>query len=143
MRSIVRVLDRLSDVIEAAGRFVLVLALVGLVVIVGLQVVDRHITDVPIVSPDAYARILLIWITFVGFALAGRSGMAIRVDLMDHWLPLRWQQGLRILFDALKIGVLVCSRSKAGFSSMSASTNRSSAPSFPPRFPMRGCGSPR
>jgi TRAP-type C4-dicarboxylate transport system permease small subunit len=102
-----RWLEALADALDWAGRWVTNLALLGLLGIVTLQIVDRHFTDVPIVAPDAYARILLIWVTFVGFALASRAGLAIRVDLMDHWLPEHVRRGLEILFDLAKLAVLV------------------------------------
>ena len=104
---LIRWLEALGDALDWMGRWVTNLALLGLLAIVTLQIVDRHVTDVPIVAPDAYARILLIWVTFVGFALASRAGLAIRVDLMDHWLPEHVRRGLEILFDGAKLAVLV------------------------------------
>jgi TRAP-type transport system small permease protein len=101
-----RWLEAFGDALDWVGRWVMNLALIGILVIVTLQMVDRHIVDVPIVAPDAYARILLIWLTFVGFALAARAGLAIRVDLMDHWLPDRVRRMLEIAFDLAKLAVL-------------------------------------
>ena len=96
----------LGSALERLGRWLVGLMLFGLLAIVTLQVIDRHFIDVPIAAPDAYARILLIWLTFIGFALAVRAGMAIRVDLMDHWLPARLQSAFAVAFDLVKLGVL-------------------------------------
>ncbi len=95
-----------ADALDVAGRWLVGLALVGLLAIVSLQIIDRHVVDVPIAAPDAYARILLLWIAYVGFALAVRAGMAIRVDLMDHYLPAATRRLLAILFDLLKLAVV-------------------------------------
>ena len=101
-----RWLVALGNALDWIGRWLLGLLLLGLLLIVSLQFVDRHFIDVPIAAPDAYARILLIWLTFIGFALAVRAGLAIRVDLMDHWLPQRVRIALEILFDLLKLAIL-------------------------------------
>jgi TRAP-type C4-dicarboxylate transport system permease small subunit len=101
-----RWLFALGDALDLLGRCLLGLLLLALLAIVTLQIVDRHVTDVPIVAPDAYARILLIWLTFIGFALAVRAGLAIRVDLMDHLFPPRVRVGLGIAFDLGKLAIL-------------------------------------
>jgi len=97
--SIIAAIDRLI-------RWVVAALLIGLLAIVGLQVVDRHFIDVPIAAPDAYARILVIWLTFLGFALAVRDGLAIRVDLIDHWLSPRLRLWFTVGFDLLILAVL-------------------------------------
>ncbi len=102
-----RWLARLGDALNWAGCCLLGLLLLGLLAIVTLQIVDRHVMDVPIAAPDAYARILLIWIAFLGFALASRAGLAIRVDLMDHLLPAGVRAVLAVGFDLAKLAVLV------------------------------------
>ena len=102
-----RWLTGLGEVLYWAGCWLLGLLLLGLLGIVTLQIVDRHVVDVPIAAPDAYARILLIWIAFLGFALASRAGLAIRVDLMDHVLPGRVRTVLGVGFDLAKLAVLV------------------------------------
>ena len=75
-----RLLDRLLAWCVAA-------IVVFLVVIVTSQLVDRHFIDIPIQAPDQYARIGLVWLTFLGFALAIRGNVAVRVDVIDHFLP--------------------------------------------------------
>jgi TRAP-type C4-dicarboxylate transport system permease small subunit len=101
-----RWLQAFGDVLDWMGRWVASLALLGLLVIVMLQAIDRHFIDVPIAAPDAYARIMVIWLTFVGFALAGRAGLAIRVDLVDQWLPRRVLIALEVVFDLAKLAIL-------------------------------------
>ena len=48
----------------------------------------------------------LIWLTFIGFALAMREGTEIRVDLADHYLPLQVRQWIYGSFDVLLLVVI-------------------------------------
>jgi TRAP-type C4-dicarboxylate transport system permease small subunit len=72
-----------------------------------LQFVDRHFIDTGIAAPDQYARVGLIWLTFIGFAMALRAGMNIRVDLIDARLPPKVRFVLELVFDALLVVLLV------------------------------------
>lgn len=82
----------------------LVAALVG---IVTSQLVDRHFIDIPIQAPDQYARLGLVWLTFMGFALAVRGNVAVRVDVVDHWLPPAARRWFGIVSDVLLLMMLV------------------------------------
>lgn len=96
-----------GDLLERLASWLVGLLTIGLLGIVSLQFIDRHFVNVPILAPDAYARILLVWLAFIGFALAARAGLAIRVDLLDHWLSPRARTVLGVAFDILKLAVLV------------------------------------
>ena len=80
---------------------------VGLVAIVTSQLVDRHFIDIPIQAPDQYARIGLVWLTFLGFALAIRGNVAVRVDIVDHFLPRAARRWVGIVSDLILL-VLLC-----------------------------------
>lgn len=100
-------LDLIVTATERALCAVAVALVAAGLIVVSLQIVDRHFFDVPIVAPDAYARIAVIWLTFVGYALGAHSGQAIRVDLIDHWLSSRKRKILAAIFDLLVLAVLV------------------------------------
>ena len=80
--------------IEVWGSIV-ALVVLGLLIIVSSQTVDRFFTlwtD----SPEEYVKIGLTWLCFLGFALALKDGTEIRVDLADRFLPVtarRWIYG--------------------------------------------------
>jgi TRAP-type transport system small permease protein len=95
-----RWLDALLEVFVA-------LQVVILVAIVAAQLVDRHLFDLPIAAPDQYARIALIWLTFIGFALALRADVNIRVDLVDARLSPRIRRVFAIAFDAILLALLI------------------------------------
>jgi TRAP-type C4-dicarboxylate transport system permease small subunit len=69
------------------------------------QFIDRHLSlNIP--APDQYARVALVWLTFIGFAIAVRNGLNIRVDLIDARLPKKAQKALEIVFDAIMLFLL-------------------------------------
>jgi TRAP-type C4-dicarboxylate transport system permease small subunit len=101
------ILKRGLRLLDIVIEWAVIVLMVSLVVIVSLQFVDRHFIDTGIAAPDQYARIALVWLTFIGFAIAVRAMVNIRVDLIDSHLPLNVRRVLEQLFDALLIVLLV------------------------------------
>jgi TRAP-type transport system small permease protein len=97
--ALVRALHWLDRMVE----WVVVVLMVSLVVIVSLQFIDRHFIDTGIAAPDQYARVGLVWLTFIGFAIAVRAAVNVRVDLIDAHLPPKIRSILEIGFDALML----------------------------------------
>lgn len=93
-------IDRLLEAFVA----LIMLALVG---IVALQFIDRYVIDVPIMAPDQFVRVGLIWLTFLGFATAIRAGANVRVDILEKFLPPDIQRWLENAFDAMLLFLLV------------------------------------
>ncbi|HEX4986674.1 MAG TPA: TRAP transporter small permease subunit [Burkholderiales bacterium] len=96
-------LDHTLRIIERGLEWLIAALVVALVVIVASQLVDRHVVTLPMAAPDAYARVFLVWLTFIGFALAVKNGLNIRVDLIDTRLPPRVRRGLDHAFDAVML----------------------------------------
>jgi TRAP-type C4-dicarboxylate transport system permease small subunit len=99
---LIRALHWLDRLVE----WTVVALMVSLVVIVSLQFVDRHFIDTGIAAPDQYARVGLVWLTFIGFAIAVRAAVNIRVDLIDARLPPKARSILEIAFDAMMFVLL-------------------------------------
>jgi TRAP-type transport system small permease protein len=103
-------LRRLLDVSRLLERLlgwaVGVLVLVILVIVTG-QFLDRHVIDLPWDAPDQLARICIIWLTFLGTALALSEGAAIRIDLIDHVLPPRLLAWRDLLFDCMLLALVL------------------------------------
>jgi TRAP-type C4-dicarboxylate transport system permease small subunit len=96
-------LDRALHGVERVLEWLIAVLVMALVVIVASQFVDRHFVSLPMAAPDAYARVILVWLTFIGFALAVKGGLNIRVDLIDSHLPPRVRRLLEYLFDVLML----------------------------------------
>jgi len=81
--------------LNAVWESIVALVVLGLLIIVSSQTLDRFFTlwtD----SPEEYVKIGLAWLCFLGFALALKDGTEIRVDLADRFLPVtarRWIYG--------------------------------------------------
>jgi TRAP-type transport system small permease protein len=103
LRAVSRALHLLDVLIE----WMLVALMISLVVIVSLQFIDRHFIDTRIAAPDQYARVALVWLTFIGFAIAVRAALNVRVDLIDTHLPPSVRHFLALAFDALMLVLLV------------------------------------
>lgn len=50
------------------------------------QVADRHVIQSDFGAYDQYGRLGLVWMTFLGIAIAVRERANIRIDLLDHFL---------------------------------------------------------
>lgn len=96
-------LDKALRGVERLLEWLIAVLVMALVVIVASQFVDRHFVSLPMAAPDAYARVILVWLTFIGFALAVKGGLNIRVDLIDAHLPARVRRLLEYLFDVLML----------------------------------------
>ncbi|MEO8004244.1 MAG: TRAP transporter small permease subunit [Betaproteobacteria bacterium] len=96
-------LDNALRLVERAMEWLVAVLVLGLVVIVASQFIDRHFVSLPMAAPDAYARVMLVWLTFIGFALAVKNGHNIRVDLIDTRLPPFARRALEYVFDAVML----------------------------------------
>jgi len=100
-------LDKALRLIERALEWLVAVLVAMLVVIVASTFIDRHFVTLPMAAPDAYARVILVWLTFIGFALAVKRGLNIRVDLIEARLPLKARRGLDYVFDVAMLGLSV------------------------------------
>ncbi len=106
MRFLLTTLDRALTLVERACEWLIAALVLVLVAILALKLIDRHFVDIPIAAPDEYAKIALVWVTFIGFALALRSGANIRVDLIEARLPPGMKRVLDIVFDVVLLVLL-------------------------------------
>lgn len=93
--------------LDRAASAIIVLLLVAMLVVVFSQFVDRYAT--PIwggVPADEYVKVGLVWLTFLGFALATRTGAEIRVDVVDQYVPKRVRDLVYGAFDLVLLAML-------------------------------------
>lgn len=89
-----------SPLARVAG-WIVALLVVVILAIVGAQFVDRYFVDTGMEAPEQLARVAVVWLTFLAFALAVRDGATIRIDLLDRHLPASVNRRLTALFDLL------------------------------------------
>lgn len=93
--------------VERAAAFAVGALLVAMLLLVVSQFVDRYVHPIWRGFPaDEYVKVALIWMTFLGFGLAVRAGVEIRVDFVDQRLPERARAWLNGFFDLLLLALL-------------------------------------
>ena len=85
---------------------VVVAMLLVLVSTVG-QVVDRHLLKFGFGAYDQYGRLGLVWLTFLGIAIAVRDRANIRIELLDHFLSAGAAQVKGVVLDLVMAGMAV------------------------------------
>ena len=100
-------LDKALRLVERVLEWLVAVLVAALLLIVASTFIDRHFITLPMAAPDAYARVILVWLTFVGFALAVKGGLNIRVDLIDARLPAKVRRVLGYVFDGVMLGLTV------------------------------------
>lgn len=85
-----------------------VVAAMGLVLLstVG-QVADRHLLKSGFGAYDQYGRLGLVWLTFLGIAVAVRERANIRIELVDHFIPAGAARVKGVVLDVFMAGVAV------------------------------------
>ena len=82
--------------------------LLGVLVSVGiLQVLLRYVFSRPLVWPEEFAGLLLLWLAFVGAAFASRRGSHVAVTMLLDLLPHRAQRLVRIAWEVVIAAFLV------------------------------------
>jgi len=77
-------LDRLIGQIEKA---LLSVMLAAMIFVAFLQIVLRNFFDTGLPWGDSLVRYLVLWVGFIGAALATREGSHINLDVLSRWLP--------------------------------------------------------
>lgn len=83
----VRALTVPVRLLETLVKILVVLALVVVLAFTVGQVADRYILKSQFDAHDQIARIGMVWMAFLGFALGVRSRSNIRIEVIQHFLP--------------------------------------------------------
>lgn len=88
MRSIYRMVMRLSDILATVTSIVARLMLVAVTAITFLQVILRFAFDAALPWPEQAAQYLMIWLVLLAGSLLVKDEQLVRVDFFDHlWAP--------------------------------------------------------
>lgn len=74
--------------------------------VVFLQFFTRYVLNDSMAWTEEIARYLLIWVTFIGAAIAVRRGTHISVEAVLHFIPARAAPVLRFVIDVITVGFL-------------------------------------
>ena len=108
MRGFVDRFERLLGAIDAVVRRFVVLALLSMTGVLFLNSIGRSVLNLSFVGGPAVARLLVIWLTFLGAYLAVRSGTHITVDVLQRLLS---ERALR----RLSVPIGLCAAATMGY----------------------------
>ncbi|KPJ78182.1 MAG: hypothetical protein AMJ54_05010 [Deltaproteobacteria bacterium SG8_13] len=77
-------IDRLIGHIE---KVLLSVLLAAMIIVAFLQIVLRNFFYTGLPWGDSFVRYLVLWVGFIGAALATREGGHINIDVLSRWLP--------------------------------------------------------
>ncbi len=84
MMSLWERMDGILDRVEYA----LLIILLGLMILIAfLQIVLRNVFATGLAWGDPLVRNLVLWVGFIGAALATREGKHINIDVLSRWMP--------------------------------------------------------
>jgi len=100
-----------APLVAVCDRLVRLLAIVGISALLGaviLGVLSRAWND-PLIWTDELSRFLMVWLACLGWILAGRKRIHIRIRFFQNMLPPRLRHGSEIAMQAsvLLLGALI------------------------------------
>ena len=79
--------NRLDRFIGQIEKTLLSVMLAVMILLAFLQIVLRNFFDTGLPWGDSFVRYLVLWVGFIGAALATREGSHINIDVLSQWLP--------------------------------------------------------
>jgi len=104
---VLRFLERALGLLRFLLRWYLILLMSALVVLTFVQVLARYLMDSPFTSTPQLVRIVVVWLTFMGAAVAILQGKNVRIDTVEQLLPAKIRDFLGVFFDLVLIALLV------------------------------------
>jgi len=79
--------ERADEIIDRVEQIFLVILLSSMIFIAFLQIILRNLFFTGLTWGDPLIRNLVLWIGFIGAALATREGKHINIDVVSRWMP--------------------------------------------------------
>jgi len=107
--------DKLDEKISRVEQILVTILLTMMILVAFSQIVLRNFFATGIDWGDALVRYLVVWVAFIGAAVATREGKHITIDLLSRWLTGAGSITLRALscfFSAVVCGLLTVAAAK-------------------------------
>jgi TRAP-type C4-dicarboxylate transport system permease small subunit len=88
-------------------RILITLAFITIVILTLAQIFFRFALDSPLIWSEELARLLTVWLTFIGAAVVSWDGRHLNVDVGFALLPAAGKAIVRVMNAALSVGLLV------------------------------------
>ena len=100
-----RLIERIDRAIAEAEKLIVVLLLSLMILVAFLQIVLRNFWATGLAGGDPFVRYMVVWVGFIGAALATHQGKHIKIDVLSHWLPPRANHLLQSLLNLVSAGI--------------------------------------
>ncbi|MCR6670752.1 TRAP transporter small permease [Devosia ginsengisoli] len=107
MKAILERFGRLDDLLGMLEDATGITLVVVLALVVNLQIFSRYLFHAPFIWPEEVARLLMIWIAFVGSAAVTRRGADMAVDTFVLLMPEGLQRALAIIKDLVLAALFI------------------------------------
>jgi TRAP-type C4-dicarboxylate transport system permease small subunit len=98
-------LHRIDHVIAQAEKLLIVVLLSLMILVAFLQIVLRNFWSTGFSWGDPFVRYLVLWVGFIGAALATREGKHIKLDVLSRWLPRNINHLLQAALNLISAGI--------------------------------------
>ena len=101
--------DRLDEKISRVEQVSITILLTMMILMAFFQIVPRNFCDTGITWGDSLVRYLLVWVGFIGAAIATKEGKHITIDVVSRWLTESKSNTIRLIshfFSAAICGLL-------------------------------------
>ncbi len=94
-------------ILDGAAKTVIVIALAMVLVFTVGQVADRYFIKSQFDAHDQFARIGMVWLTFIGIAVGIRNRANVRIELLSHLASLATRRRVAVVLDLVMLVVSV------------------------------------
>lgn len=102
-----RILAVPARLLETLVKILVVLALAVVLAFTVGQVADRYVLKTQFDAHDQIARIGMVWMAFLGFALGVRQRANIRIEVIQHFLPKAVRRVAGVFLDMVMLAVAI------------------------------------
>lgn len=101
------ILSRVASCVDRCLKWYIVLLMSLMVFMTFIQVVARYVMHSPFTSTEEYTRMVLVWLTFMGAAVALRRNGLTRIEVLEERLPAKMRRSLSAFFDFVLMFLLL------------------------------------
>lgn len=99
-------ISQVFDFYNRIVEIVSILVLVFVTITVFVSVVSRYIFTTPLEWSEEISRYAFIWVVFLGFAIAEKSGDHFRIEYFANKFPIKFRIVLEVFLNVLIFGAL-------------------------------------
>jgi TRAP-type C4-dicarboxylate transport system permease small subunit len=98
--------EQVDAVIDRIEQTLVAILLSVMIIIALLQIVLRNLFSTGLTWGDPLVRNLVLWVGFIGAAIATREGKHLSIDVVSQWVPTRRKVFLEVIIDVFSF--IIC-----------------------------------